>query len=108
MAAVLVYITCKNPEEAESIARLLLEKNLIACANIIPRSLSLYNWKGKLEKANETILIAKTRKELVPNVVSETRKMHSYELPCILSIPIEGGNPRFIEWIESETSKQCR
>ena len=91
-----LYIPCPSKEEAEKIAKELLQKKLIACANIFPIS-SLYLWKGKIEERNEFVLLVKTNKE----VEEEVKKLHSYENPCIGKIPIEF-NKEYSNWLQSE------
>ena len=83
----LAYITCKDSEEAEKIAEHLLNKKLIACANIFD-SKSIYHWKGELCNQNEKVLILKTDKKF-QDIVGEVKAIHSYELPCILKINVE-------------------
>lgn len=102
----LLYITAKNRDEAVLLASELLEKKLIACANIIEGAESIYRWEGEIEHTTETILIAKTRDELIPEVTKMVKSLHSYEIPCVVAMPIKGGNPEFLAWIEEETSNK--
>jgi periplasmic divalent cation tolerance protein len=97
-----VYVTASNEGEAEKIASFLLEKRLVACANILPVR-SMYWWKGKIEKEPEAAVIFKTRDELVDEVISGIETCHSYEVPCIVSWPIKNGNPAYLDWIGEET-----
>jgi periplasmic divalent cation tolerance protein len=99
----IVYVTAKDEEEGERIANRLLEERLIACANMFPIK-SSYWWKGKIEKDNEIALIMKTQKKHIANITSKVKELHSYEVPCIEFIPIKGGNPEFLKWIEDETT----
>lgn len=103
MTFYVVYVTTKNEEEARKIANHLLEKRLVACANFFPIK-SLYWWKGKIEKDNEAAIIMKTREGNIKNIITETKKLHSYDVPCIEFLPIEAGNPDYLEWIRSETT----
>ena len=82
---VLAYIICKDNKEAERISMLLLKKRLIACANIFPVK-SLYWWKGKILKHAESVLIAKSSRKKYKKLEREVKKIHSYEVPCILNI----------------------
>jgi periplasmic divalent cation tolerance protein len=94
----LIYMTSGSRQEAESIARKLLENRHIACANIMEVS-SLYIWKDKMEKDQEYVSILKTEKRKVHTVIEEVKKLHSYEVPDIVEIPLgEGFNP-FFQWI---------
>ena len=97
---ILAYITSKDKEEAKSIAKHLLEKKLIACANIFPIE-SLYWWKNNIEEEDEFVLIAKTLKEKFNEVKEEVKRIHSYSTPCILKIETEA-NLEFLEWVKGE------
>ncbi|MBU0979549.1 MAG: divalent-cation tolerance protein CutA [Nanoarchaeota archaeon] len=101
MEAIMVYITCKDEKEAKAIATELLGKKLIACANCSAHK-SFYTWKGKLNEDKEVALLAKTRKELFHKVTEEVRRLHSFELPCILSWEVQGDND-YLKWVEEET-----
>lgn len=97
---ILIYATCKNKQEAKTIARHLLEKKLIACANIFPIE-SLYLWKGKLEEAKENVLLLKTKNNNFKKIKKEIKKIHSYEIPVI--IKIRGKAEKECEkWIKGE------
>lgn len=98
----LIYMTAGSVEEAENIGKTLIESKLAACVNIIGGMESLYMWEGKLQQDQEVVLIAKTEEKHVRELIEKVKSGHSYDCPCILSIPVEGGNPEFIEWIVSE------
>jgi len=99
----IIYITTKDKDEARRIGKELVETRLAACVNIIDNMNSMYWWDGKIQDDSEAILIAKTKENLVPELVEKTRQMHSYSCPCIVVLPILGGNAKFLEWIEEET-----
>ena len=99
-----VYMTAGSLEEAKKIGQILVELNLAACVNLIKNMISFYKWKGKLEEAQEVVMFAKTRKTLMPKLIETVNSHHSYDCPCILELPIQGGNPEFLSWIETETS----
>lgn len=101
----LLYITVKDKEEARAIAANLLEKELIACANIVDGVESLYRWKGELCDAREVLLLAKTTEEKIPVVVDAVKAMHSYELPGIAAFPVTAGLPAFLRWVAGEVKK---
>jgi periplasmic divalent cation tolerance protein len=101
---IIVYVTCKDMEEGGKIARHLLKKRMIACANIFPVS-SLYWWNGKIVKDSEAVIIAKTTKANYNKVKEEVRKIHSYEVPCILALDA-AANREFGAWVKKETSRQ--
>jgi len=103
METSLVYITTSGSEEAEKIAGALVEQRLVSCVNIIDKISSLYWWENKIQKDSEAILIAKTRKTMVRKVTDTVKSLHSYKCPCIVSVPITGGNQDFLEWIVKET-----
>ncbi len=96
----LVYITSKKPE-AEKIAETLLKERLIACANMFPVN-SCYRWKGRLEKSKEIAIVAKTRDANVQKIIKRVKELHSYEMPCIIALDIEGDRD-FLKWVEEET-----
>lgn len=102
-APVLVYMTAGSTEEAKSIAAALLQKNLIACANILPQMISVYHWQNNLMEDQEVVMIAKSVTAHVEDITQQVRALHSYELPCVVAVPITAGNPDFLEWIASET-----
>ena len=101
-----VYITASSIEEAKKIGHFLVEKNLAACVNLIENMISIYKWEDKLEEGQEVIMIAKTRKTLMPKLIETVNSHHSYDCPCILELPIQGGNPEFLSWIETETTNR--
>ena len=98
-----VYMTAGSIKEAKNIGRELIKKNLAACVNLLENMTSIYKWGEKLEEGQEVVMIAKTRKVLMPQLIEIVNSLHSYECPCILELPIQGGNPEFLSWIETET-----
>ena len=104
----IVFVTCSSRIEAEKIARSLVEEWLCACVNILPGVKSVFTWKGKLSKATETMLMCKTRKNLFKKVEKAVQKMHSYEVPEIISIPVEKGSAKYLGWISETTTKEGR
>ena len=98
-----IYMTAGSPEEARQIGRVLLEKKLAACVNLIEGMHSLSHWKGEIQEALETVMIAKTRHKLVEELTRTVKSIHSYDCPCILELPVLGGSPEFFDWICSET-----
>lgn len=103
MAAVFAYITVGSKQEADNIARTLVEERLAACANMIDGMRSIYRWQGKVEEAVEIVVIAKTREDLLQPLTDRVRALHPYECPCVVGLPVPGGNPDYLEWIASET-----
>jgi periplasmic divalent cation tolerance protein len=98
-----VLVTTATKEEAERIAQRLLDRRKVACVNIVPGMHSVFWWQGKLESAQESLLIAKTRTSLVPQVVDLVRGAHSYTVPEIIALPVVAGNQDYLEWIDQET-----
>lgn len=97
-----VYMTTSSVDEAKEIAKKLLDKKLIACANMFPIT-SLYYWDDKLCDDSEFAVIMKTRTELLDELIEQIKKNHSYEVPCIVSWDISNGNEDYLGWIEKET-----
>jgi len=98
-----VYMTAGSIEEAKSIGQILVVQNLAACVNLLENMTSIYKWEEKLEESKEVIMIAKTSKTLMPKLIETVNSLHSYDCPCILELPIQGGNPDFLSWIKSQT-----
>ncbi|MDR3439454.1 divalent-cation tolerance protein CutA [Telmatospirillum sp.] len=102
----LVYVTTPDRATALAIARTLLEGRLIACANVLGGAHSLYWWDGNIEEAEETVMIAKTTTSRAAEVVDKVLACHPYDCPCVVTLPITGGNPAFLSWIRTETSAE--
>lgn len=100
---VLVYITCKDADEARTIGRAIVDERLAACANIIDGMNSFYWWDGAVQSEREAVLIVKTKESLVPELTARVKALHSYKVPCVVALPIVGGNQDFLDWIELET-----
>ncbi|MDI9614568.1 divalent-cation tolerance protein CutA [Methanothermobacter sp.] len=101
----LIYITTSGQEESARIGRRLVEDRLAACVNIIPSIKSFYHWEGSLEEDEESVLIVKTTSELTQQIIKRVRELHSYDNPCIISIPITGGSRDYLEWLNDEVKK---
>lgn len=102
----LIYITIDSYEAAEILGKKLVEENLVACVNILPGMTSFYRWQGAIETAKETVMIAKTQVSLVDQLTMRVKSLHSYTVPCVVAVPIEGGNSDFLKWVERATSTQ--
>ncbi|HMK81103.1 MAG TPA: divalent-cation tolerance protein CutA [Xanthobacteraceae bacterium] len=103
--AVFVYTTYPSLVEAERIGKAVLEKRLAACVNILPGMISHYWWQGAIERGEEVVMIIKTRAALAEAVRATVKAMHSYTVPAILVLPIEGGEPGYLDWLMRETEK---
>jgi periplasmic divalent cation tolerance protein len=97
----IVYITTSEVDEAKKIAKTLLRERLVACTNIIPQIESLYWWEGEIEEDQESLLLAKTRSDLVDKVIARVEKIHSYETPCALEIHVKKGSEDYLAWLEN-------
>lgn len=98
-----VYITAASPDEAESIARALVEQRLAACVNILPAAHSVYRWEGQVEATEENILIAKSRANLFSRLEAKVKELSSYACPCIVAWPIVAGHQPYLDWLARET-----
>ena len=101
--ACLCYISLGPREDALAIARALVEERLAAAVNVQPGVRSIYRWQGAIEEAPEILLIAKTRAALVPQLSARVIALHSYQCPAVVAVPICGGNPDYLAWIEEQT-----
>jgi len=104
--AVFVYTTYPSLVEAERIGKAVLEQRLAACVNILPGMVSHYWWQGAIERGEEVVMIIKTRASLAEGVRAAVKAMHSYTTPAILVLPIEGGEPGYLQWLMKETEKR--
>jgi len=103
MSHIVIYVTCADSEEAQKIAGLLLEKDLIACANILQPHMAIYKWEGAVESGQEQAMILKTRADLFDEVEQAICAVHSYECPCIVAMPVIEGHDPFLQWINDQT-----
>ena len=105
MSAVWVYVTASDTAEAEKLGRAVVEARLAACANILGPTTAIYWWEGQVESGQEVALVLKSRQELVPAITEKIVALHSYDCPCVVALPISGGNADFLHWLEDETRK---
>ncbi|MBW1738228.1 MAG: divalent-cation tolerance protein CutA [Deltaproteobacteria bacterium] len=98
-----IYITAGDMDEARAIGKALVSDRLAACVNIIDNINSMYWWQGEIQDDMEVIIIAKTKESLVPELIEKVKSMHSYDCPCVVSLPIVDGNKGFLEWVAEET-----
>jgi periplasmic divalent cation tolerance protein len=102
--AVFVYTTWPSVVEAEKAGRRLVGASLAACVNILPGMISLYRWQGAVDRAEEAVMIVKTRAALAERVRSAIRDVHPYDTPAILVLPIESVDPTYLQWLMDETA----
>ena len=101
---VVIFITTDSDEEAHKIAEALLKHRKAACVNILPQVSSRFWWQGKLDSAQENLLIVKTKASLLNQVIDLVKQNHSYDVPEIIALPIVGGNQDYLDWIDEEVS----
>lgn len=99
---VVILVTTATLEDAQQIGGSLLEQRQAACVNIIPGVVSRFWWQGKLDTAQESLLIIKTRAGKLPEIIDSVKRMHRYDVPEIIALPVVGGNPDYLNWIDKE------
>jgi periplasmic divalent cation tolerance protein len=104
--AIAVFITASSRTEANSLADMLVDKNLAACVQILPEMQSVYRWQGKVEVQREFLLIAKTLSSQFKELESEVIKLHSYETPEIIALPVTAGSAPYLEWLSANISQK--
>jgi periplasmic divalent cation tolerance protein len=100
---VVVFITAETHGQGRDIADALVGGKLAACVNIVPQVQSKFWWQGKIDSANESLLIVKTREALLDKVIATVKSLHSYKVPEIIALPIVGGNKDYLDWIDEST-----
>ncbi len=95
-------IFCTTPDdEAEKIARSLVDEKLVACINVAEVN-SFFRWEGKMEDEKESLLIMKTKTDKIDDVIERIKALHSYDVPEVIALPIIGGNESYLEWVKNE------
>jgi periplasmic divalent cation tolerance protein len=102
---VFVYTTWPTTVEAEKAGRELVERRLAACVNILPGMISHYRWEGKVERAEEAVMLIKTRASLADSVERAVKELHSYSTPAILVLPLESVEHNYLGWLLAETGE---
>ena len=105
MAVHFVYMTASSNKEAQKIGKALVESRLAACVNILDNMQSIYRWEEKVQQDAEVVLIAKTTDNLVAQLIDKVKSLHSYDCPCIVSLPLSDGYPPFLDWVRAEVEK---
>lgn len=106
MKAFLVYMTAGSREEAVRIGGVLVAERLAACANAFDGMTSIYRWQGEICEDAEAVLIAKTTEDRVAALTDRVAELHSYDCPCVVALPVEGGNTAFLDWIAAQTASE--
>jgi periplasmic divalent cation tolerance protein len=99
---IVVLSTCASAEEAQRVARGLVEKRLAACVNVIPGVRSVYRWKDAIEDEEEVLLLIKTSRALLEELREEIERLHSYEVPEVIALSVVDGSERYLAWMNRE------
>ncbi len=105
MSFVLIMNTCPDPKTAGHIAEKLVHNKLAACVHIQPAGLSIYRWQGKIESTEENLLLIKSHEDKYPEVEKMIQKLHPYELPEIIAVPITKGLPDYLSWLNMDMTE---
>lgn len=101
---IVIFVTAASRTEAEQIGQDIVEKKLVACCNIIDPVFSIFHWQGKTCQENEAMLIFKSVKNRFDEIVAAIKKIHSYDTPEIIALPIVAGSADYLNWIATETA----
>jgi periplasmic divalent cation tolerance protein len=104
---IVVLCACGSPDEAIRIARALVEARLAACVNRMPGAKSVYRWNGQVEEAEETLLLIKSSRNLFPELREELSRLHSYDVPEIVALPIVDGSERYLNWLSASLNHEA-
>jgi periplasmic divalent cation tolerance protein len=100
----IVLVTCASIAEARKIAQHAVKQKLAACATIVPQVESIYRWKGKVERARETLLMIKTTAARLHHLEKEVQRLHSYDVPEFVAVPIVAGSQQYLGWLRNSVS----
>lgn len=101
--SIVVYVTVPNKEAGKKLAESIVKERLAACVNRVPGIESVYEWKGEIQTDSEELLIIKTRESLLGALTEHVKANHEYEVPEVIAMPITGGNPQYLEWLQNST-----
>ena len=99
MMTLLVFVTCPDPEQAASLATILVEERLAACGNILSGMRSIYRWEDKIHDGKETLLLLKTTADVYPRLETRLKALHPYEVPEIIAVDLVKGLPAYLAWV---------
>lgn len=108
MSALVCLCACPDPETAGRIAAALVEERLAACVNLLSGMRSVYRWQGKVESAEETLLLIKTTTDRLKRVSERIVELHPYELPEVIAVEAAGGWPAYLDWVAAQTREEDR
>ena len=100
---IVILATAMNTEEANKIAKKLVDDKLVACVNMVENVSSVFRWEGKVDEAKEVLMILKSRKDLFEKIAETIKSLHSYSVPEIIALPIIDGNQDYLNWIKEST-----
>lgn len=99
---IVVLITAGSRDEAEGIAGALVREMLAACVNILPGVTSVYRWEGEVQQDQEWLLVVKSHSEVLDRLIQRVTELHSYEVPEVLALPVVGGSPAYLRWLDGQ------
>ena len=99
---IVVFSTCGSEQEARKVARGLVEKRLAACVNVTPGIRSIYHWQGAIEEDSEHLLVIKSRRDLFGRLRAEIERLHSYDVPEVVALPVVDGSEAYLGWMDQE------
>ncbi len=102
---VVIYVTAESPEQAKKIAKTLVEERLAACVNVVERVHSVYWWEGRVQEAEEALLVVKSLKSLVDRVAERVKELHTYTVPEVVAVEVCGGNRDYLRWVSEECAE---
>lgn len=103
--AVVIYTTFPNKAQALGVGKIVVQERLAACITLLPQATSIYEWEGKLEDAEEVVMLVKTTQSQTEHVIARLQSLHPYSCPCILALPVEKGNLAFWEWVKERVGE---
>ena len=103
---ILVFVTTGSAPEAECIAEALVSERLAACVNIVPQVDSVFRWEGRIDRAREVLLIIKTTRAAISALIPAVRRLHPYDVPEVIALPIVRGLPAYLAWVGKSVSRR--
>jgi periplasmic divalent cation tolerance protein len=104
---IVVLTTCDSEKQAEKLARHLVDQRVAACVNVLPKARSIYRWKEKVEEAAEWLLIIKSRRDLFDALRAEVQKLHTYEIPELIALPVVDGSEAYLAWFDAQLTAKA-